>query len=324
LRRSTAICATIDVIKTWMEVSRMNLAQVEAFLILADELHFGRTAERLALSQPRVSRLMAALEREVGGALFERTSRRVRLTPLGIRLHAGWQPGFAQIRAALDDARAAARQPAGVLRIGFTNTTGGDALTGLVRAFQARYPDCRVILRETRVSDAYDALRRDDIDVLVSWLAIDEPDLTAGPAIDHRDRALAVARRHPLAGRGSVSAEDLADYEMVWTQSVPRAFFDTLVPPHTPSGKPTRRTCITHGLHETFALVASGRVVHPTVTPLPLAQRSDIALVPIGDLPALPLGLIWCTAHENARIRAIAEVAATHSTCLDSSFAPSP
>jgi len=208
----------------------MNLAQVEAFLILADELHFGRTAERLALSQPRVSRLMTALEREVGGALFERTSRRVRLTPLGVRLRAGLQPGFAQIRAALDDARAAAGQPAGVLRIGFTNTTGGDALTSLVR----------------------------------------------------------------------------------WTQSVPRAFFDLLVPPQTPSGRPTRRTCLTNGLHETFALVASGRVVHPTVTPMPLAQRNDIVLVPIADLPALPLGLIWCTTHENSRIRAIAEVAATH------------
>jgi DNA-binding transcriptional LysR family regulator len=306
------ICATIDVIKTWMGASRVNLAQIEAFLTLADELHFGRTAERLALSQPRVSRLMAALEREVGGALFERTSRRVRLTPLGIRLRAGWQPGFAQIRAGFDDARAAARQPAGILRIGFTNTTGGDALTSLVHAFQARYPDCRVILRETRMDDAYAALRRDDIDVLVSWLAIDEPDLTAGPAIDHRDRALAVARGHPLAGRGSVSAEDLADHEMVWTQSLPRAFFDTLVPPYTPSGRPTRRTCITYGLHETFALVASGRVVHPTVAPLPLAQRGDIELVPIRDLPPLPLGLIWCTAHENARIRAITEVAATN------------
>src|SRR5512132_1935602 len=110
------------------------MAQAEAFLAVAEELHFGRAAERLHVSQPRVSRVIAALEREVGGVLFERTSRRVRLTPLGSRLRAGWQLGFAQIRAALDDARAAARQPAGVLRIGFTSTTGGDALTDLVRA----------------------------------------------------------------------------------------------------------------------------------------------------------------------------------------------
>lgn len=70
----------------------MKVTQVEGFLILAEELHFGRTAERLYLSQPRVSRLVASFEREIGGALFERTSRQVRLTPRGVRLRDGLQP----------------------------------------------------------------------------------------------------------------------------------------------------------------------------------------------------------------------------------------
>jgi DNA-binding transcriptional LysR family regulator len=61
----------------------MDTAEVEVFLVLAEELHFGRTADRLHLPQPRVSRLVASLERRVGGTLFEQTSRRVRLTPLG-------------------------------------------------------------------------------------------------------------------------------------------------------------------------------------------------------------------------------------------------
>jgi DNA-binding transcriptional LysR family regulator len=67
--------------------SSMDLTTVDAFLVLASELHFGRTAERLGLSQPRISRMIRSLEREIGGALFERTSRKVRLTPLGARLH---------------------------------------------------------------------------------------------------------------------------------------------------------------------------------------------------------------------------------------------
>jgi DNA-binding transcriptional LysR family regulator len=61
----------------------MDMQQVEAFLAVADELHFGRAADRVVLSRPRVSRLIASLEREIGGTLFDRTSRRVRLTPLG-------------------------------------------------------------------------------------------------------------------------------------------------------------------------------------------------------------------------------------------------
>ena len=64
-------------------------------------------------------------------------------------------------------------------------------------------------------------------------------------------------------------------------------------------------------LHETLALVASGHFVHPTVAGLPLAQRSDIILLPLAGLPPMRLGPIWCTAHENARIRALATTAAT-------------
>jgi DNA-binding transcriptional LysR family regulator len=293
----------------------VDLTQVRVFLVLADELHFGRTAERTGLSQPRVSRLISALEREAGGPLFDRTTRRARLTPLGTRLRDGWQPAYGQLLAAWGDARTAARQPAGTLRVGFTLTTGGAALTRLVRAFTAAYPGCAVQLRETGLRDLYGPLRRDEIDVLVSWLAVDQPDLTAGPAIEHRARALAVSRDHPLARRGTASAEDLADYETAWARPgalyddiVP--LFDAILPPRTPSGRAVRRTRAVGGLHETLALVASGQVVHPTVAGLPLAQRSDITLLPLAGLPPLRLGPIWCTAHENARIKAFADTAA--------------
>ncbi len=287
----------------------MDLIQVQAFLVLADELHFGRAAERVGLSQPRVSRLISALEREAGGALFDRTTRRVRLTPLGTRLRDGWRPAYGQLLASLDDARTAARQPEGTLRVGFTLTTGGTALTRLVRAFTAAYPGCDIQLREIEVRDLYGALRRDDIDVLVSWLAVGEPDLTAGAAIEHRARALAVSRDHPLTDRGRASAEDLADYETAWAPL--GVLLDAINPPRTPSGRPVRRTRAVGGLHETLALVATGQVVHPTVAGLPLAQRSDIVLLPLVGLPPLTLGPIWCTAHENARVRALAGIAAT-------------
>ena len=86
----------------------MDIAEIEVFLVLAEELHFGRTAERLRMPQPRVSRLVSAFERRIGGALFERTSRRVGLTPLGQRLAGQLQPAYGQLTAVLEDARAAA------------------------------------------------------------------------------------------------------------------------------------------------------------------------------------------------------------------------
>ncbi len=221
----------------------MDVQQVEAFLAVADELHFGRAAERLVQSRPRVSKLIASLEREVGGALFDRTSRRVRLTPLGTRFRDQLRPGYAQMQAALADARAAATQASGVLRVGFTVTTGGEALTRLVTVFESAHPGCQVILNEVGIGDPYAPLRRDEIDVLVNWLAVDEPNLTAGPVIDRCDRALAVAAGHSLAAGPPVTAEDLADLEMAWIPpSLPTALYDALLPPRTPSGRPIRRT----------------------------------------------------------------------------------
>jgi DNA-binding transcriptional LysR family regulator len=93
----------------------VGMTHVQAFLALAEELHFGLTAQRLHVSQPRVSRLIAALERQTGGKLFERTSRKVTLTPLGQQLHTELRPAYEQMRAAFDHARRTAFEATGQL-----------------------------------------------------------------------------------------------------------------------------------------------------------------------------------------------------------------
>jgi DNA-binding transcriptional LysR family regulator len=288
----------------------VDLDQVETFLALSEELHFGRTAQRVHLSQPRVSRLIAALEREVGGTLFERTSRRVRLTPLGIELRAGLKPGYTSLQQALADAKTRARSEAGTLRIGYTATTAVDALAELLKRFVDTYPHCEVVQTEVPVVDPLTPLRRHDIDVLVNWLAVDGKDLTLGPAIGRHNRMLAVSVTDPFARMESVSIEDVADREVArgddWTDVVN----DLIVPPTTPSGRTIRRTVEAHTITEVLMHVAAGRVVHPTVDVL-AAQfpRRDIAYVPIRDLPAIDLGLIWLTANDNPRIRALSSLA---------------
>jgi DNA-binding transcriptional LysR family regulator len=290
----------------------VDTADIDIFLTLAEELHFGRTAERLHLGQPRVSRVIAALEIHAGGKLFERTSRKVRLTPLGMRLRDQVKPAYSQLQAAFEDARRASREAAGELRIGFTITTHGEALTRLAAAFEAGHHGCRAVLREVQVLDPYAALRHGDVDVLVNWLALDEPDLTAGPAIDSRDRVVAVSPSHPLARRQSVHADELAEYDNVgFFASLPAALMDAIIPPRTPSGRPVRRVELpAHAsMYQMADSIARGQSVHPTMADVVVFRRDDIVLVPIAGLPPLPLGLIWCTAHENARIRALADTA---------------
>jgi DNA-binding transcriptional LysR family regulator len=288
----------------------MDASEIEVFLALGDELHFGRAAERVQLSQPRVSRLVASLERRVGGPLFERTSRRVALTPLGVRLRDRVAPAWSELRGALEEARAAARGTNGTLRIGCLVTVAGPALTRLVEEFCACHPDCELTMHVVDTMDPYAALRRGDIDVLVSYVVLDEPDLTGGPVFEYRDRVLLVARGHRLEGRESLSVEDLADEEVHENApSFPPALYDVIAPPVTPSGRPIRRTYPWRDAEEVLTAVARGQIVHPGAAGTPLTTRSDLVPVPIRDLPPLPLGLVWCTAHENARIRALAAIA---------------
>jgi DNA-binding transcriptional LysR family regulator len=290
----------------------METMEIEVFLTLAEELHFGRTAERLRLPQPRVSRLVARMERRAGGRLFDRTSRKVELTALGERLRGRLEPVYAQLQAAFDDARREARQVAGVVMVGFTSVQLGETLTRLVSAFEAGNHGCRVMLHEVDIFDPWGALRRGEVDVVVNWLAVDESDLTAGPAIGSRERVLAVGASHPLAARASVHVEELADWDVSgFFSTLPAALLDAIMPPCTPLGRPIRR--IEDGVRsigELISEIARGRIVHPSVTGLQLLRRDDIALVPIEGLPPLRFGLIWRTAHENACIRALAATAA--------------
>jgi DNA-binding transcriptional LysR family regulator len=290
----------------------LELRELRIFLVLADELHFGRTAERLGISQPGVSEAVRLLESRLGVKVFDRTSRRVRLTPAGEALRGDLVPALAALDQALAQTSELARTVRGLLRIGFVLTADGPAFSQLTTEFQARYPACEVRLQEVVTFDAYRALRRGDIDVLCNWLAVDEPGLTAGSAFAYFDRALAVAPSHRLATRTVVSVEDLADEEVAQLPpTVPPAVYDLLVPPRTPSGREIRRTQPVQTINEILALVARGRIVHPTSSTVPIFNRNDIVLVPIEDLPPLPLGLVWSTRRANPRIRALNDIART-------------
>ena len=291
----------------WQDV---ELRELRIFLTLADELHFGRTAERLGISQPAVSEAVRTLESRLGVKVFHRTSRRVRLTAAGETLQRNLIPALSAVNQALADTSELSSAVRGLLRVGFVLTTEGPALSRLIAAFQARYPGCEVRLHEVETFDAYRLLRRGDIDVLCNWLAVDHPDLTAGAAFAYYPRALAVAPSHRLAAKRAVSVEELAEEQVaLLPDSTPSAVYDLLVPRSTPSGRPVRRTQPVQTINEILSLVARGRIVHPTSSAVPIFDRDDITLIPITDLPPLPLGLVWVTSRENSRIRALDETA---------------
>lgn len=290
----------------------MRLEQVTTFLALAEELHFGRTATRLHLPQSRVSRLVAALEREVGGPLFERNSRLVALTELGEGLLAELAPAYAALELALHNAQHAARGTTGTLRIGFTITSDGYRLNRLVRQFDTRHPECEVSLREVPTQQPFDRLRAGDVDVLAHWVLDPMPGFTCAPVLGSHPRVLAVAADSPLAAASSVSAEVLGDWPVPDFLGIDDRIRQLIIPDRTPAGRAVHRhpTPVTT-ISEAVSLVARGAAVQPTVAALAqITYGRGIALVPLTDLPPLRLGLYWPAAADNPAIRTLVDFAA--------------
>ncbi|MFE0174729.1 LysR family transcriptional regulator [Streptomyces sp. NPDC059002] len=272
----------------------MERQELETFLTLAEELHFGRTAERLVLSQARVSQTLKKLERKIGAPLFERTSRVVRMSPLGRQLYEDVAPLHAQMDAAVARAKAAARGVDGELNVGFLGS-GAGTLTGPILAeFRERCPGVDVRMRETQFEDPLGALRAGEIDLLFTCLPVREADLEVGPIVINEPRVLAVPLGHPLAGRTSVSLEELAGETFFGVvNGAPSYWWDFHVPPRTPSGREIRRGRAVASFQELMTLVGTGQGVSPVVASVSkYYARPDVVFIPLHDVPPADVALI--------------------------------
>jgi DNA-binding transcriptional LysR family regulator len=284
----------------------MEMREIEAFLAVATELHFGRAAQRLRVTTSHVSQTIRTLERRIGGKLLERTSRRVSLTPLGKHLHESLAPAYAQLLAVFADARRQAAAVRGELRVGYHTMTAGGAFTALAAQFEAEYPECEISLIEVPLKDPYAPLTRGEIDVLVTWRPAEElPDLLVGPRVDSQPHMLAVASDHPLAARDGISIEEVADWPITHTgEAIHPALLHAVAPEATPGGRPLRRSVTSHSLHDTVRLVATGRTVHLTVAPFrAYGAEGLVTTVPIADLPPLDRVLMWRAGEDTAPMR---------------------
>lgn len=286
----------------------MELRDIEIFLALADELHFGRAAERLHVSVARVSQAIKKQERAIGAELFVRDSRNVRLTPLGEQLRddlRGLHQGLTQ---SLERARLAARGKTGTLRVSLFPYNIAD-LRRYFETFRARHPHCELRLRASPFNDPFAQLRNGEADILVTWPAVEEPDLTVGPTLFAEPRVLAVHCEHPLTRWSSVSLEEMSDFQHVTVSNAPDYWIDHYVPRYTPKGRLIDRSAIVGNVEEMFMHVGIGDVV--TLFPGHVTRyypTPGITYLPVKGMEMLAYSLVWRTEAENGMIRAFARV----------------
>ena len=240
----------------------MDLRQIDCFLAVATDLHFGKAAERLSIAQSSVSEAIRALEHEVGGPLFLRTSRRVQLTSLGGKLRRGAEPAALVLRATLEDCRKIALGQSNRVRIGFLGGGLYDLTLPFVRHLRNKF-QIDVDWVELSLLDQFEAVAAGKVDAAFCRLPLSGDGLVQGAVLFESKRKLVVSTEHRLANRDSIDPEELA-LETLPTlpdnhQLGPWIAFH--LPDHTPSWRPIARGPIIETVREMLAVVKSGEVV---------------------------------------------------------------
>ena len=269
-------------------------------------------SQRLHVSQPMIEQADAGLEREIGGQLFERTSRRVRLTPLGATLLEGRHPAIR--RSPRPCAEPATRPPTeGSITVGFTTTTEGPLITRWSRRTAKPTPCSEVRLHQVPMIDPY-ALSR-PVKSTSSSTGWPEASPTLFSARRSTARSGARRRRRPSARHArEVPAPGRPGRPacLCYTPRFPRSLMDATSPPTHPVRPDDSAHPPVNDMAEMWSLVALGQIVHSHYCLHRTITREDISLVAIVDMAAVSLGLIWCSSHENARIRALAQYCPLH------------
>lgn len=193
----------------------MNLVgHLNCFVIVAEELHFGRAAERLGMAQPPLSQRIQRLEKELGVRLFDRSSRKVELTAPGRLLLEEARDLLARVDRIHSLAERARLGEVGTVRAGLPPDLGGPVVAALIAAFRERAPGRRLELREIGTAEQARALADGALDVGVVRHPIDARELTLGPALVQPVGVL-VPADGALAAAPEAHLADLAGHELV-------------------------------------------------------------------------------------------------------------
>lgn len=281
----------------------MERNEIETFLTLAQELHFGRTARRLQLSTSRVSQTIRQLERRVGAPLFRRTSRQVQLTPIGRRLAADLGPAWLQVQEGIQRAVDAGRGLAGTLTVGFVGPAASQLVARAATVFQLNSPDCEVVLREARTLAVTEWLRSGDADLALTVAQAPSDQLVHGPALVREAVVVALPSAHPYARRPRLTATDLSGTRLLRLEGMPE-----LAAPRAGLEAAAAEPVATLG--EALALVGQGHGLLPVgAHVMRYHPRPDITYRVVDDQPHLEWRLCWLRERETARVRAFVETA---------------
>lgn len=235
----------------------VEVRQARYFIAVAEELHFGRAAERLHMSQPPLSQAIIALESQLSTALLHRTSRRVQLTETGRMFLDECRLLVRASERAEAIATLASSGMVGTLRIGAVTSAFNNPLPDILKEFRAGWPEVELQAREIDTHDGRDALMRGEIDVAVIRQSVGDRHVTSIPL--RQDRfVLAMPQGHAKASKdGPVKLANFRDESWVWlNRPISPDYHDELVAACQQAGFRPDPKHYGNSIHSQLAMVA--------------------------------------------------------------------
>ncbi|MBD3887431.1 LysR family transcriptional regulator [Phormidium tenue FACHB-886] len=207
----------------------MELHDLRYFVAVAEDLHFGRAAERLHMTQPALSRQIQALEAELDVQLFQRTKRSVQLTIAGQTFFEEARQILRRTEQAIQTTKRVARGEVGQLRLSFTASALRSVIPEIVRVFRARYPDVQLTMSERCTHEQVAAFHNHQVDVGFLYLPVDEKLLMLQPIVEEV-WIVALPKGHHLANQKHLTLSTLTNEAFILhPRHEGTAFYDQII-----------------------------------------------------------------------------------------------
>lgn len=283
-----------------------SLDQIRCFVAVAEELHFGRAAERLRMTQPPLSRQIQKLEHSIGVTLLDRNNRSVALSAAGRAFLTEARRLLVTADNAPDLARRIARGASGTVRIGFTAVSAFGVLGPLLDTIDSNLPDVDIVLRELVTAEQISALGRAEIDLGMARPPLDHDEFETS-VLYREPLVIAAPAAHPLTQASApINIADLQGVDVVMYSPVQARYFYDLAATVLGDVHPRFTQYVTQ-IHTVIALVAAGRGAALVPKSAENLGMAGVSYIPLTGIDASPVELhaVWRRGDDNPALRRI-------------------
>ncbi len=292
------------------KMTNIELRHLHYFIAVAEELNFGRAAERLHIAQPPLTRQIRRLEEELGVELFHRTTRRMELTQAGQVYLGEARRVLAQIQEGIVMARLASRGEVGRLVVGFEGSSAYDIVPLSVKAFRERFPRVNLTVCEMATGDQVKALQCDRIGVGFVVPPLSDTRNLMVETILREPLVVALPQTHTLSDQPEVSVANLKDETFI---ICPRhhqcGLYDRMISVCHQAGFSPKLTQETNEIQNILGFVAAGLGIALLPASVRHLQRAGVIYLPLQQPTVeLELAIAWRRENPSLMLPAFLEI----------------